>query len=57
VITQTAISQPALPTFLVISALTMKIPDPIMEPATIMVPSNKLNVGLKPVCCSAIVLV
>jgi hypothetical protein len=50
VMSQMATSQPALPTFRVMSALTMKIPDPIMEPATIMVPSHKLSVGLKEVC-------
>lgn len=47
VIIHTAMSQPALPTFLVMSALTIKIPEPIIEPATIMVPSNKPNEGLK----------
>jgi hypothetical protein len=44
---QTAISHPALPVFLVISALTIKIPEPIIEPATIIVPSNSPKVGLK----------
>src|SRR5580698_5984431 len=47
VISQTKSNQPALPTFRVISALTMKIPDPIMDPATIMVPSSKPSDGLK----------
>jgi hypothetical protein len=32
------------------SALTIKIPEPIMDPATIIVPSNKPSVGLKEVC-------
>jgi len=49
VISHTKISQPALPTFRVISALTIKIPDPIMEPATIMVPSSSPRDGLKEV--------
>src|SRR5258705_4171145 len=53
VITQTAISQPAEPTFLVISALTIKIPEPIIEPATIIVESNKPNDCLKEAFCSA----
>jgi hypothetical protein len=36
------------------SALTIKIPEPIMEPATIMVASNKLKEGLKLVTSSDI---
>ena len=40
-------SHPALPKFLVISALTIKIPDPIIDPATIIVASNKPKEGLK----------
>src|SRR5690606_2250867 len=47
VISQTPISQPALPTFLTMSALTMKIPEPIMEPATIIVASQRPSTGLK----------
>ena|ERR1700743_1160763 len=46
VIAHTKISQPALPVREVIFELTMKIPDPIMDPATIMVPSSNPNVGL-----------
>jgi hypothetical protein len=42
-----AINQPALPTLRVMSALTIKIPEPIIDPATIMVPSHKPSVGLK----------
>ncbi len=38
--TQEASSQPALPSCRDISAETMKIPDPIMDPATIIVESN-----------------
>jgi hypothetical protein len=49
VISQTKISQPALPTVRVISALTIKIPEPIMLPATINVPSSKPSVGLNEV--------
>src|SRR6476660_1069916 len=45
--THTAISHPELPTFRVISALTIKIPDPIMLPATTMVASNRVRDGLK----------
>ncbi len=37
---QTTSSQPAEPTCRVISALTMKMPDPTMMPATIMIESN-----------------
>ena len=47
VINQTTTSQPALPTLRVISALTIKIPEPIMPPATIIVASNRPRVGLK----------
>src|ERR1700754_5337745 len=39
--TQIAISQPDEPTLRIISALTINIPDPIMEPATSMVPSSR----------------
>lgn len=44
---QTTISQPALPTFLTISELTMNIPEPIMEPITMRVPSSKVSDRLK----------
>src|SRR6202000_719859 len=54
VISQTKMSHPALPTFRVISALTIKIPDPIMDPATIMVPSSNPRVGLKVLVVSVI---
>src|SRR5579863_6077110 len=47
VISQTKISQPALPVNCVMVELTMKIPDPIIDPATIIVPSSKPSVGLK----------
>ncbi len=53
VMIQTAISHPAEPTFLVISALTIKIPEPIIDPATIIVESNRPNDCLKEVGCSA----
>ena len=36
---QATIIQPALPTSRAISAATMKMPEPIIEPATIMVES------------------
>jgi hypothetical protein len=49
VIAQTIINQPALPTFLTISALTIKIPEPIIEPATTIVASNNPKLGLKEV--------
>jgi hypothetical protein len=52
VISHTTISQPGLPTFLAMSALTMKIPEPIIDPATIMVESNSPNDCLKDDCCS-----
>ena len=51
---QTATNHPADPTFLVISALTIKIPDPIILPATIMVASNADKLGLNPVLVSDI---
>jgi hypothetical protein len=54
VISQTAMSQPALPTLRVISALTMNMPDPIIEPATIMVASQSPKLGLNEVVFSAI---
>src|SRR5574343_1634483 len=40
---QIAINQPAEPTCLTISALTINIPEPIIEPTTSMVPSNNPN--------------
>ena len=46
-INQTAISQPAEPTLRIISALTINIPEPIIEPATIIVASNRLKDCLK----------
>jgi hypothetical protein len=49
VINQTAINHPALPTFRVMSELTIKIPDPIIEPATSIVASNNPKLGLKAV--------
>lgn len=36
-------SQPALPIWRAISAGTIKMPEPIMAPTTIMVESNKFN--------------
>src|SRR5450631_1313820 len=41
VITQIRRSHPPPPTVRAISALTMKIPDPIIEPMTSIVPSNR----------------
>ena len=46
VITHAAINQPALPTYLVIEELTIKIPDPIIPPATIIVASKAPSLGL-----------
>src|ERR1700675_3127518 len=40
VVTQTTINNPGLPTCRAMSADTMKMPDPIIEPATIMVASS-----------------
>jgi hypothetical protein len=54
VMTQTNTNQPALPTCRVISELTIKIPDPIMEPATIMVASTNPSDCLNEVVESAI---
>jgi hypothetical protein len=56
VISQTTISQPALPTVRVISALTIKIPEPIMDPATIKVPSSRPSVGLNVVVVVVLVV-
>ena len=53
VISHTASSHPALPTLRVMSALTINIPEPIMEPATIIVASINVRDCLKEVCCSA----
>src|SRR5205814_10310390 len=54
VITQKAINHPALPTFLVMSALTIKMPEPIIEPATTIVASTKPSDCLNEVaCCGA----
>jgi len=41
-----AISQPGAPSNLEISALTIKIPDPIIDPATIAVESKRLRLLL-----------
>jgi len=38
----------------VISELTIKIPEPIIDPATIIVASTKLRDGLKDEACSDI---
>jgi hypothetical protein len=46
VMSHTASSQPALPTLRTMSALTMKIPEPIIEPATIIVASRRVRLGL-----------
>jgi hypothetical protein len=43
---QTATNQPAEPTLRVISALTIKIPEPIILPATIIVASSNPRDGL-----------
>src|SRR5580704_7529151 len=44
--TQASSNQPLLPTSRAISPATMKIPDPIIEPATIMVESKSPSVRL-----------
>jgi hypothetical protein len=44
--TQEPSSHPVLPTFRAISAATMKIPDPIIDPATIIVESNSPKLRL-----------
>jgi hypothetical protein len=51
----TATNHPAEPTFLVMSALTINIPEPIMLPATIIVASNADKLGLNSVFISDIV--
>src|SRR5688572_4249595 len=51
VMSHTAINHPALPTFRTISALTINIPEPIIDPATIMVASIKPRERLKVVSC------
>src|SRR4249920_1168739 len=56
VMSHTSMSQPALPTFLTISALTIKIPDPIMDPATTMVASNNPKLGLNEVCSDMLLI-
>ena len=48
VTTQMSSKYPDEPTFLAISELTMKIPEPIMVPATIIIASNSLISLLKP---------
>src|SRR5215203_1981683 len=47
VITQAAINQPAEPRSFNISALTINIPEPIIDPATIIVASNNPRERLK----------
>ena len=56
-VTQAAISQPALPTSFSMSALTMNMPEPIIDPATTMVASSKLREGLKAVFSSIIMII
>ncbi len=48
VTTQTAMSHPAEPTWRAISAGTMKMPEPIIDPATIMVESSRPSSRTKP---------
>ena len=48
VISQDASSQPGLPTLRDMSADTIKMPEPIMEPVTIMVESNRPRERLSP---------
>ena len=49
---QIASNHPAEPTCLTISALTIKIPEPIIEPTTNIVPSNNPNSRLNSVLFS-----
>jgi hypothetical protein len=49
---QISISHPALPTLRTISALTINIPDPIIDPATISMPSVRVKLRFNPVVCS-----
>jgi hypothetical protein len=53
VMSHTAISNPGEPTCLAISALTMKIPDPIIDPTTMAVESNRFRLFLKE--CSLVI--
>ncbi len=46
--TQTSNSQPAEPTSRAMSAETMKMPEPIIDPATSIVASNRPSWGRKP---------
>ena len=46
VMSQTTISQPELPTLRRMSALTINIPEPIIDPATIIVASRRPSTGL-----------
>ena len=55
-INQAVINQPALPTYLVISLLTMNIPEPIIPPATIIVASNAPSLGLNSVVSAVLVV-
>jgi len=48
VVIQTTINQPGEPRVRAISALTMNIPEPIIEPITIEVESKRFNLLLKP---------
>jgi hypothetical protein len=50
---QHTISHPGEPTFLAMSALTIKIPEPIIAPATIEIPSKRL-IRLRKRCFSGI---
>ena len=47
-------SQPGAPTCRLISAETIKIPEPIIEPATIIVESSKPSPRTKPVVLSVL---
>ena len=56
VISHAVINQPALPTYLVISLLTMNIPEPIIPPATIIVASKAPSLGLNSVVSAVLVV-
>ena len=53
---QAASSQPALPTYRDISADTMKMPDPIIDPTTTIVESNRPSPRLNSVSSPTSVL-
>ncbi len=51
VMSQTTSSRPGEPTVRAMSALTMKMPEPIMAPMTIIMASNKRHLALEAAGC------